>query len=380
MRRRGTPVLLLLALLVAGCVSFGAPPPAEAPAAAGAPAPEPEAPAFAPPEAAPAPRLAASMRFSEVWLRPVQDQSAQLDAPGATRVRWFVGIEGVHPEVRFIAGRPYVTAQAGKTADHPASTGLIDPGRAAAVRLVEQGRHLFAVPGHPEATFALTVVSDAPAEESVTAFLAEDGAGSLRVLPERLAVRPGTRVVFVSQVAAPAEVARTAFQPWVGTGGRALNLTPVDEGMYTLFAEVADEAGAQGEARGRFLVDFDRPATRREVGPVDGSFTTGPLAAGTPPAEEREAFEAEYPIRVLRIAANASSPLPGGAAVRVQLARGDEVLADMVTGETDAVTLFDLPAGGYVLRVAHEAGHAVSYEATLRLTYALPVPPALRDG
>jgi hypothetical protein len=150
--------------------------------------------------------------------------------------------------------------------------------------------------------------------------------------------------------------------------------------MYSAIAEVADDAGARGEARARFLVDFDRPATRREVGPVDGTFRGGPLAASLPPEESRQRFEAEYPIALLRVAANASSLLPGPGSVRVQVLHGGSVVGEMVTGEDAGLALLDLPPGEYVLRVVPEAGQEVRYQASARLTFRLPVPPALRDG
>jgi plastocyanin len=384
MRRRGGAVrgvVLLVALVLSGCVSFGAP--VEAPRVV-ADAPRGEAAgvpvlAAAPPDPDPTPRLAAALRFPEVWLRPLQDQVGLLDAPGATKVHWYVGVEGVHPSVRFIAGHPYVTAEPGRASEHPATTGPVEPGRAGAMRLVERGRHALGVPGHPGASFALSVVADAPEAASVTAFLVEEG-GAVRFLPERLSVRPGTRVVFLNQATAAVEVARTAFQPWVGAGPGPLNVTPVDEGTYTLVAEVSDDVGARGEARGRFLVDFDRPALRREVGPIEGSFRTGDLAPALPPQEARERFEAEFPVTLLRLAANATSLLPGPAAVRVQLLRAEVLVGEFVTGEAEGLTLLDLPPGPYVVRITPESGHDVWYEATARMSYRLPVPPALREG
>ena len=380
---------LLGALLLAGCVVPWATP-EEAPAAS-RPAAPPEAEPAVVAAAAPGPAvpaLPASLSFSGLWLWPVQDQAATLEAPGATRVAWFVGIDGIHPDVRFVRGRPYVTAAPGKAADHPVHVGPLEPGGAAALRLHEAGRHVFALapatgPGEAAASalapapapVAVTVLPEGPERASV--FLVEEE-GRPRLVPDRVQLRSGGRLTFVHEAREPLSLHRAAFQPWIGMGGATLDLTPVDEGLYTLVAEVADDAGRRGEAQGRFLVDYDRPPQRHDLGPARGSFL------GPPAPEQPEAlgFVAELPILALRLWGNATSRLgEDDAAVRVTLARDGAPLARLtLTPQGGHLALADLPPGRYEVLIEPAGGNLLAYDLEGRVEYLLPVPERLRAG
>lgn len=335
--------------------------------------------AYAPAARAAPPQPNATLHLQELWLRPVQDQSATLDAPDARAVAWYVGIDGIHPDARFINGRPYVTAEPGKASAHPATTGPIDPGAGYALRFPLAGRHLFVVEG-AATPLAVSVRPDAPDEDDdlATTFLVIEN-GEPRFLPDRVAIRPHSRVLFVNQANVSLEAVRVAFQPWVAGSSARLDFTPVDEGLYTLVAEVQDATGANGEARARFLVDFDRPSDHVDVGPLRGRFTGLPTI---PEGSHTWPLQADHPIAHLALHANATSDVDdNAAAIRLQLEREGATIAEFLAGPDGGhLEAHDLPPGRYTLRILHEAGALVDYNAEGRATLRLPVPERLREG
>lgn len=379
--RRGLGLILALLVLAPGCVGMWGPDADETPAADARAAPDAPSSSSAaavvatgPAPGGVAPLLPARLVFSELWLWPVQDQIARLESEGATSVLWFVGIEGIHPDVRIVGGRPYVTARPGKAEEHPLRTPAIEPQGGVSVRLEDAGRHVLALEGHPASTLAVTLLPDGP--ERATAFIVEEE-GKPRFVPDHVRLGAGGHVTLRNQAREAHAAYRVAFLPLIAEGGTALDFTPVDEGLYTLVAEVADDAGRRGAAQGRFLVDYDRPPKGQDVGPLKGNFL------GAPWPDEPHTFRlvAHHPVATLHLWGNATSRTGGDATVRVELTReGAPVAGFLLRPEGGSLALADLPPGEYQGRILVEGGNLVGYDLGGRATFVLPVPERLREA
>src|SRR5581483_9986263 len=355
--------LLLLALVCAGCVSHAPAPPTPRPRAV-----EPVAPlALAPPPAPrpPPPTLQASLSLSELWLKPLGEETATLAAPAGTSVSWFASIRGITSHLLVWNDGIYVTADhVNRVATYPA-TGDLPPGAAAAMRLHEAGRMTFVSTHHPGASLVVTVRPDAPPE--ARAFLVGEP-GAERFVPDAVEVRPEGLLTFLNEAQTVGDATGTSFLVLLPETGPTLRVTGVDEGLYDLLAVVRDGSGAQAELRGRFLVDFDRPDAETRFGPYSGTFEQ-PGAANAVLPGAAFSFNASYPVRSLVVSYHATSRAPVPASVRVTLLREGEPVASASSATSQELRLSDLPAGRYRVQVDAEQGALVDWDAAAGAVY-----------
>lgn len=363
--------LVLLALVCAGCVTHESAPPAPPTRAT----PAFETLALATPAApAPAPRaLQASLALSDVWLKPLQSETATLAAPAGTTVTWFASIRGITSHLLVWNGGTYVVADHVNRALKLPATGDLPPGAEATIRFPEAGRASFTSRNHPGASLVVTVRPDAPGDARV--FLVGDP-GAERFVPDAVELRPNGALTLANEAQSMGDATGASFLLLLPDSGPTLHVTGVDEGLYDLVASVRDASGASAELRGKFLVDFDKPDDQARVGPYSGTFTAPP-APLLVPSGESFSFNATFPVRSLVVDYHAASRAPASGSVRVTLLRDGQAVSTASSATSQAIRLEDLPAGRYALRVEPEQGALVDWSVGASLVYRLPVPDAV---
>lgn len=391
---------VVLAMLFAGCTGF-------APAAIEGADVDGAGPASAPPrDAAPvflaadpsAPGLTpipARVTLERAWLRPYQPAAATLSTTPGTDVAWFLQAEDDDVLLTRARGSVYASEastpqqhhhHAPGTEDHPDAPEappasrrradldeLAPGGRPGALVFALEGRFLLATPGG--ATVNVTVRSEA-LPGPTDAFLVGPGAGA-RFVPDELDVPPGARVLFWNQASAATGLREVAYLARVPGTADGVEFVPIDEGLWRLHAVVRDGARGFGTTSAPFLVDFERPAERVEIGPTRGRLAQAD--ASLPEVEERSlSVSATFPLKRLDLAFNASTPLPAPGSVRV-LVVGDDgrTHAEASSLETATLSIEDLPAGRYDIVVRGEQGAFVDYELAGLALYELPTPARL---
>lgn len=345
-----------------------------------------------PPARSPVP---ATVSLERAWLRPYQPAAASLaTAPDAT-VAWFLEAEGDDVRLTHARGELYASKastpqehhhHAGGEDDHDdssapagprrtrADAGEIAPGgRPRALAFQQAGRYLLATP--EGVTVNVTVRPEAPPGPIDAYLVGADG--SARFVPDELDVPPGARVLFWNQAAAPVVLLEAAFLTQLPGNGRSASFVPVDEGLWRLHAVVRQGERGLGLASEPFLVDYERPAERSEIGPLRGRLVQAD--ASLPRVEERSlSVSATFPIERLDLAFNASTALPAPGSVRVLVVSADgRAVADASSAETATLSLRDLPAGRYDVVVRGERGSLVDFDLAGVAAYRLPTPERL---
>lgn len=367
----GRLLCVVLLALLAGCTGLDvAPAPERAPAFASEATAARALPVFA--DEAPR-RLPATLALSEQWLRPTQNLTANLSAPGASHVAWFVAIDGMTPRLHMVGDRPHVFVDFSAGAPHLPATGDLAPGGApVGLAFAIEGRHLLQSRHHPDARLVVNVAQDGGA--TAQAFLTD--VGGHRFVPDEVTVRPGGRVWVRNQAASVGDATGKEFLLRLPGAGPSLEMNAVDEGLYTLVAAVRAPDGTRGEARARFVVDFERPSDRLEVGPVTYRFDVVPATDDT----VRVPFHADLPIRHGHVRTRVHSPLPGDASVHVELRRGGQIIAAWDATEGMEQDVGALPAGDYALYVSPREGTLVEFQLDAFFRLRLPTPPELDEA
>ena len=363
---------LALALLCAGCVDLGAHDAAPAtilPAHAGIAAQL----DYAPADATPPPGSGYAMDLPDVWLRPYQQANATVDAPGAA-IAWYAGIVGDPLRATRIGGETYLGRDV--TRNRTLGTRDIEPGAAETLRLGPEGREVFTSRHAP--SMLATVTLDANATDGSARIYMVGDRNAPRFVPDAITLRPGGLVTFVNKANATLDANEREFLARIPSDAARLVFHPVELGVYDLVATARGGPHGDGEARGRFLADFDRPNTHLDFAPIVGRSASA--AAPDPFAtSEPQALPAALPIRELRIGVRLTTQVPNAApSIRVQLRQDGRPLLDALAKDGARFTLTDLPPGRLTLSAQPATGFLVDYNVTGDLDMRLPIPDALR--
>jgi len=399
-------VVLLAPAVLAGCTAFdGTTAPAgqsQLIAAADATA---DPPNFRSAIVAPAlslPLAALDVRAEQAWLKPREMMVATASQP----VEWFLDV--AHDDVRFllVSDKIFVApasaatghSHAPETPDHehpearvrsgPADVGRLQAGVApSALTLAVPGRYVFrsvsaeaAAASAPALGPELVVYVRADADGNATsqAFLVPDEAGG-RFQPAVLDVRTGTTLLLWNQLESAVRVTESAYAAPVPAAPTAtLTLTPADAGLYLLHAASFDASGVAAAGSDAFLVDFERPPRRLDVGPYEADFSAAPLEGDR---RYRVVTTASYPVSLATIHLRVGSDAPdvGGVGpapevVARLVAAGVEVATRVFAAGEAEWTLPNLSAGDIALEVWPQDGVMIAVRVELGLDYQLPTP------
>lgn len=352
-------------MLAAGCVALPSAPREDAgPTGARPVEAPPERPTFLPASENTPPLLPVTVHLGAAWLKPLEATNATATVPPDARLEWLVGVRGGATRMVLVGDAVYVAPERGYAR---AGVGPLDPGDSGAMRFDAAGRHVIALADDAEARLSVDVRDGAPSG-TASVFVVDGASGARRFVPERIDVAPDALLVVRNQANATVAARETRTYVRLAAAGSTIAFTPVDEGVYDVVA-IATATAAQGEASAPFLVDFDKPAARIEVGPFSGQF----VAPDAPGANESVAFATTDPVRALRLRFHGQGPLTDSS-FRVRVSQEGRVVADVSSAAVGALELRDLPAGRFAVEALAQNGVLVDYEVDGEALLDLPLP------
>lgn len=348
-------LLLLAALLAAGCVL-----PEQAP-----PAPREDAPvqaetAAAPPpplefEAPPPPSRALAVRVDveDRWLKPEDAASAHASADEPAAFAWFVARRNPLP------GKPF--------GPEPMLPVRVPPGGASdLVAFPAVGRYAMDAGG---ARVNVSVLPSLPAGEPRRVYVVPTANG-LRAAPDEVEVGEGSGIVLVSRAPMGVTLREREWMRLVSEGENAsfpgAVFPELGDWDLVLVARAVDDA--HGVATARLIVDSRKPDEAMALGPFRGGFT---LPQDAP---EEHVFSARHAMREVQLNFTTQPKLSIPVAVEVTLVDDDGREVARATGANGTLLARDLPPGDYrlVARLTEGALSAYTVEGVARLLLEPP--------